>query len=505
MTTSQPLAHIGGSVAGNGALFPRKPALICDDDSIDWGTLADAVGRLSAWIARETPEGAGVAVSLPNCTALPALVLAIAGCGRQAQILDPAWPRTMAQSVVSGLDSALVLATDAALGPPCRTIVLPERAGLPDLDRMCSAPSPFFPDAVDPERPFYVGFTSGSTGVPKGYRRNHRSWIESFSAEALEFGHTSQDAIIAPGNLSHSLFLYAVMHALHRGATAVMARQFRPERLADLVATHGGAILYAAPAQLALLARTAQMSPGGRTEQLRWIVASGAKWNWACRDTLRQMFPGARFAEFYGASELSFVSVAREDEHPLAGCVGRAFAGVEIAIRGEDGRPAPTMASGLVWVRSPMIFDGYVYPPDARALQPSADGFYCVGDTGWLDERGRLFLVGRNDRMIVTAGKNLFPEEIETVLEAHEAVEAAAVVAMNDERRGARPVALVRLVAGATVCRADLIAYARAALPLYKVPRRYLAVDDWPRTRSGKSDFAMLEANLLAGQYRPLS
>jgi long-chain acyl-CoA synthetase len=212
---------------------------------------------------------------------------------------------------------------------------------------------------------------------------------------------------------------------------------------------------------------------------------------------LRRLFPNARFAEFYGASETSFMTVAKADEHGPEASVGRAFSGALVSIRDRAGRPLPAGKTGYVFVESPFLFMNYACGETSDLL--CHDGAMSVGDIGFLDPNGFLHLVGRASRKIVTSGKNVYPEEIERVLERHPAVAAAAVLGAPDGSRGERLIALVHERADAVVTCAELIAHLRKALPLYKVPRVYASVPDWPLTRSGKADFDGLRQAWIAG------
>jgi long-chain acyl-CoA synthetase len=367
------------------------------------------------------------------------------------------------------------------------------------------------------DRPFYVGFTSGSTGTPKFYRRDHRSWAMSFRGDDIEFGLGADDVVLAPGALAHSLFLYAMVHGLHAGATVLLCRRFRPAAIPALVRAHGVTVLYGVPTHLRLIVEAAARALRGRRyatapqgdrsnavalTSVRWVLSSGAKWFADALPDLRRLFPAARFAEFYGASELSFVSVAKDGERVPPGSVGRAFPGVAISIRDRAGRRLPTGRVGRVYVESPLVFSGYAVGGEDDLYR--AGNAVSVGDRGRLDAKGFLYLEGREKRMIVTSGKNIFPEEVERALETHPSVAAAAVLGLADAKRGERMVALLRLRPQARPRAAQLIAHLRRTLPLYKVPRVYAVAGRWPRTASGKSDFAALHRLWSAGAWERL-
>lgn len=296
--------------------------------------------------------------------------------------------------------------------------------------------------------------------------------------------------MLAPGALTHSLFLYGLAHGLYVGATVILCRQFRPNLICQLIATHRVSVLYGVPTQLEMIVEAAPREKGAPFASMRWILSSGAKWQGRAREDLRAHFPAARFAEFYGASELSFITVAKDDEDVPPDSVGRAFSGVDLSIRDHRGHRLPPGEAGQVFVASPFVFIGYACGSTGALLR---DGeAISVGDIGFLDVRGYLHLVGRASRMIITSGKNVHPEEIERVLEGHRAVMAAAVLGVHDDRRGERLVALLRLDPDISVTSADLIGHAREHLPLYKIPRRFALPPRWPLTSSGKNDFQAL-------------
>ena len=219
---------ITAAVSYHAAHRPDRDALVFEGQRISWRHLDREINRLAGFISAATTGGGGVALHLPSGPALALLFLAIARAGREAQVLDPDWPAEMTRAILSQLPSALLVSSDTRFAGDNAVILadplLPFAEVAPALGATTEMGARSEPDAL---APFYVGFTSGSTGLPKGYRRHHRSWTESFRHDALEFGVTADDVILAPGTLTHSLFLYALVHGLNVGARVVLCRAFQ--------------------------------------------------------------------------------------------------------------------------------------------------------------------------------------------------------------------------------------------------------------------------------------
>ncbi|MFA4929016.1 MAG: AMP-binding protein, partial [Patulibacter sp.] len=198
-----------------------------------------------------------------------------------------------------------------------------------------------------------------------------------------------------------------------------------------------------------------------------------------------RLFPAADVAELYGASETSFITVNRRgpvDDDP--GCVGEPFPDVELQIRP---RPEDDPEHGLVYVRSPFLFEGYV---EDGAVVPGVpeDGFVTVGDIGTIRADGALSLRGRASNLVITGGKNVHPEEIEIVLVAHDDVAECVIVGVPHPYWGEQLVACVAAVPGAEVRDEELRDFLRTRLAVYKIPKRWLVVDRLPHLPGGKID-----------------
>ena len=365
-------------------------------------------------------------------------------------------------------------------------------------------------------QPFYIGFTSGSTGLPKGFRRHHQSWSESFRVCVDSFGQAANGCVMAPGSLSHSLFLFGALQGIWTGGGMQLQPRFSASQCLATLRQQATPCLVAVPSQLLVMLRLAERRALAPIESLQLLMISGARWMRQHTPALQVLFPNARIVEFYGASEASFIAWMDASADTPVQVVGRAFNTVQLQIRDADMQPLPRGEVGTIWLRSPMLFIDYVgAQADATAALRDGD-WLSVRDMGSLDEQGMLTLVGREKRMIVTQGKNLFPEEVEAVLCEHPRVAAASVHGVDDALRGKQVWVALQLrdaaappsapaqqpalqpLADAALAR-ELGDWCRSRLEAHKCPRRWFSTAPWPQTASGKTDHPTL-ATWLAAQ-----
>ncbi|MCB0862165.1 MAG: AMP-binding protein [Solirubrobacterales bacterium] len=351
----------------------------------------------------------------------------------------------------------------------------------PELEAATSATRSFrpaVPPAEDNDPFFYIGFTSGTSGRPKPFARRSMSWISSFEPAGKMFSIEAGDVVYLPGSLQHSHFLFGAVLGLNLGATVRMFERFDAAKLAEELREVSRGIVYLVPTMLFTLDELGLEPLTG----VHSLVISGSKMEPHHWDIAHRLFPGATASEIYGASELSFVTVnSGEAEQPDPGFVGPPFSGVEIEIRSNGDGP------GLVFVRSPYLFDGYFDESGSRSpIGP--DGFMTVGDVGVLSEEG-LSIVGRASNMLITGGKNVHPEEVESRLAEHESVSECVVVGLPDDRWGEEIVAfLVASNPGDLPDAGELRDHLKDLVASYKVPKRWFTVEQIPRTRAGKTD-----------------
>lgn len=531
---------------------PDWPAIIQDAHGsharqLDFGQLLAAVKERGA-APTGRPLGNNVLLtSTADPLALLIDFLAVIRTGRCAAVADPDWPTEVHARM---------------------------EAALRDMGDQSPAPSP----PPTPETPFYIGFTSGSTGLPKGFRRHHHSWAETFRITLETFGPVAGGRVLAPGRMSHSLFLFGALLGLWSGGGTSLQSRFSAGRTLATLADGSCPVMVSVPSQLLMLLTAARRRRISPIPELKLLLISGARWAHENTAPLQALFPQARIITFYGASETSYVSwmQATPDAPPQA--VGRPFGNVQVHIgpadtlpqasgsgssmlssatttppssppvshtsppasstissapsdvaspltSGDHADPTTRPQPGLIWIRSPMLFIDYVNGQDATAARRVGE-WLTVRDIGWQDAQGNLYLVGRENRMIVTQARNLFPEEVEARLMANPDIAQAAVLGLPDPQRGQvvhavlmRPsddgshapsmIGSAEVEASSlvplTAAPADLVAWCHQALESYKVPRHWWRWQGkWPMTASGKTDLAALRQALeRAARIRP--
>ncbi|MBO1269041.1 class I adenylate-forming enzyme family protein [Arthrobacter cavernae] len=428
---------------------PHHTAVVVGSSRLNWGGLRDAATqRLSATTATTI-------LAEPNSLSFVESYTAAVAGERRCAVLDPLWPQAMIDDV-----------RDRIGGPA-------GEAGGELTDG-------------DPASTFLIGLTSGTTSVPKAFTRSRRSWQASFEASIEFFGLTPQDRTLAPGPLSASLNLYALSECLYAGAAFHTLETFDVGEAHAAISHDGITRLVLAPTMLRLLSERG-LAGGVDASGIHSIICAGSKLDARTLEAARRWAPHAAIFEYYGASELSFVSGTRlAAGEPLdAGGtgIGKPFPGVELKILDDSGAELADGEHGNISVRSGMISNGYLWGDDGQALR-CFDGWYTVGDQGYLDS-GVLHILGRRSDMIITSGKNVYPHEVELALASVPGVAAAVAAGAVDDIRGQKVVAGVLPAYGA-VSATQLRTGLDGLLARDKRPLQYFVLAELPMTDHGK-------------------
>lgn len=309
--------------------------------------------------------------------------------------------------------------------------------------------------------PWLVLSTSGSTGKPKLLRRTHASWIASFQENSRLFGVSEADRYAVLGRMEHSLTLYAIAEAMYHGAGLEAVWAIRMDRQLSMLRDCEATVLYATPAQIRQLR-------GAPALEMRLVMIGGGMLDAGTAEYAAKLFPSARLVEFYGTAEASFISYRDASLHNDQ--AGQPYPNVQMRIA--DG--------GELKVKSPYTFNGY--NGDLKVTE-----WVYTGDVGTINADGDLHLHGRVARSVQVLDQMVNPERAEIWI-AERGVRRVAVVALPDQRRGARLIGFIQGSADP----APLLSDCRRALGPVASPQKLIALQDWPELPSGKTDLAAL-------------
>jgi acyl-CoA synthetase (AMP-forming)/AMP-acid ligase II len=348
------------------------------------------------------------------------------------------------------------------------------------------------PLPADLDRPVAIIFTSGTTGLPKGalYTNRQLAFIthtdvgEQWDGGGRSFTGTS---------FAHLGFMTKLQGNLRRGGTSFIMTRWRAADALALVERENMSTLAGVPTQLALMLRQPDFDRYDLSS-VRFIVVGGGPVTPGLAQEARRRF-GALLSTRYSCTEAGIgLGTAFDDpEEDAVESVGRPHASVDLAVLDDEDVPVETGAVGQVCLRSPAVMSGYWRDAVATAAAFTADGFVRTGDLGWVDERGRLHLVGRVKEMYVRGGYNVYPVEVEAVLSQHPDLAAIAIVPRSDVVMGEIGVAVIVVHPNASPpTLADLRAYAAPHLAAYKLPEAVHVVDELPLTAMEKVDRRLL-------------
>jgi long-chain acyl-CoA synthetase len=472
-----------------------RTAVIDGGRAWSYAELAGAIRRVAAHVASATKREA-VGVYLPNSVGFVAAFFGVLAAGKAAVPLNLFLaPRELAAILDhSGCD--VVITSEA-----CLERLPPNGIRYLFVEKLLAAGAPVAgPVARTEEDLAVILYTSGSTGEPKGVCLTHRNLLANALGSAQAAGFRPEDHVLGALPPFHTFALTTTMIApLLIGASVVTMARFTPEGALDLAA-EGVSVILGVPSMYRLMAK-AQKSRPRNLPALRLVVSGGERLAPRIREEFEPVF-NLPICEGYGLTECSPVVALNVPEINRPGTVGRPLAHLEVRIAGARGEPLPAGGEGEVQVRGASVMRGYHRSPEATRAVLTADGWLCTGDLGRLDADGFLTLTGRIKELIIVAGENVHPAEVEAALSRHPAVGECAVVGMPDEQRGEQVVAFVVARPGPPEPAVEeLRAHCRKELAGYKVPRRFLLVRELPKGPTGKADKKSLMR--MAGERAP--
>ena len=481
------------SILKQALLHPKRTAIIDDQRTWSYGKLLGGAFFLARAI-RDSTDRPNVGLMLPTSGAFPAALLGCWQAGRVAVPLNYLLSKDDLHHVIadSGLDTIftatklLDVVGEDAIPPGIKVVKLDQLSfkGLPPVR---------WPAKPGGQDLAVLLYTSGTSGKPKGVMLSHGALGSNVRA-IISHAHldkTNKFLGVLPQFHAFGVTALTLM-PLYLGAEVIYTARFIPRKLIDLMRQHRPNIFIAVPSMYGALLSVKSASAEDFAP-LQFAVSGAEPLSQSIFDAYKDKF-NCHLLEGYGLTETAPVTNWSTPQLNRLHSVGKALPGVSNFIVDDHNKLLGPDEDGEILITGPNVMAGYWNLPEQTAevfVQIDVPGqgkvnAFRTGDIGKIDTDGYLYITGRKKEMLIVAGENVFPREIEEVLNQHPSVKASAVVGKKDEMRGEVPIAFVELADGATFDEGEVRNFVRDKIAQYKVPREIKVIDELPRNPTGK-------------------
>ena len=485
-----PQLLVGNALRAASQKLPNKTAFIFRDKRITYEAFEERVNRLAnGLLAKGYKPGEHVAILAYNCIEYYEILFALAKAGMIAAPVNFRFAGEEIAYIVNHSDSRLLFYEGPFRGAirgirssfekvgPGDYIVFGGEGDPGDMkyEELLAASSPDDPEIkVDEATIWYIGYTSGTTGRPKGAMRSHRANI----LLASNRGYLGEDDIcllIMP--IFHSNSIWFGLIDVFLGATTVIypSGGFNPLEILEIVEREKVTFSSMVPTMYTLILQV----PGKDkfdTRSLKTLLCSSAPLMTTTKEQILSFFSHAELYEGYGATETGGVTTLQpKDQWRKTRCCGQANPYVQIKILDEKGQECPPGQVGELFAITPGMFEGY-YKQAEKTAEAFRGEYASVGDMVKMDEEGYYYIVDRKNDMIISGGENIYPTEIDDLLSKHPRILQAAVIGIPDEKWGEAVKAVVVKQPGSELTEGEVVAYCKQHLAGYKCPK---SVDFW--------------------------
>jgi len=494
------------------AICPDKTAIVFEDKRYTFSQLNERVNRLANGLLKlGVKKGDRVAFLQVNCNQCVETYFAVAKTGAIYMPLNFRAKGNELSYMLNTAEANALLAGERYV--PLINSIRPELKSLKHIisienkhddmlyyeDMISSSPADEVVTEIDDDDTTMLMYTAGTTGFPKGVMLSHNSFAVYMLENVTPADPLSEEGNILTVPLYHVAGIQAMMAAIYGGRTLVMERQFDPKEWMELVGREKANRAMMVPTMLKQLLDHPDFGKHDLSS-LKVITYGAAPMPLPVIRKALEVFPGVSFINAFGQTETaSTITALGPEDHVLTGTeeekekklkrlasIGKPMSDVEMKVIDDDGNELPQGEVGEIVARGPRVMTGYWKDEEKTAKTIDKDGWVHTGDVGYVDEEGYFFLSGRSSDMIIRAGENISPEELEAAIRTHPKVEDVAVIGVPDETWGEEPRAVVIVKKGETATEEEIMEHCRANLASFKRPRSVVFVDSLPRNPMGK-------------------
>jgi fatty-acyl-CoA synthase len=482
---------LGGAVVAGGLRHGDRVAMIDERGELSYRALDDRTNALAnAWRAHGLKAGEGVAILARNHRGFLEAVFAAAKCGARIVLLNTSFAGPQIREVATREGTDLLVYDDeysemlAGIEDPPRGRfrAWADEPGDDTLDALIDGADTHSPPKPD-EWPKITILTSGTTGTPKGAPRSEPRSLSLIGGLLSKVPFRAHEVTELCVPMFHALGFMQAIVGVGLGSTLVVRRRFDPEETLDSLEQHSANAMVMVPVMLSrFLDLGEERIKEHDLSSLRIVFVSGSALGTDLAKRATKIL-GPVVYNLYGSTEIAYATIATpEDLKAEPSTVGKVVRGSIVKLLDENGKAVSQGESGRIFVGNISQFEGYT----GGGNKDMIEGLMASGDVGHFDSDGRLYIDGRDDEMIVSGGENVFPAEVEELLGAHESIQEAAAIGVDDQKFGQRLKAFVVLREGANLSEDDIKGYVKDNLANYKVPREVVFLDQLPRNPTGK-------------------